>query len=115
MPVAESISAHSQWKLRPTRTQQIVTAKMRGAYTVEQDIVVRNFSSEGLGAIARDCPPGLAETVVVSIGPIMDRVATVQWVRGDRFGLHFQKPLSRTDHDYLTCRSIDKRPGFQLF
>ena len=115
MPAAESIRAQSQWKLRPDRTANVMTAKMRGAFTVEQDIIVRNFSSEGLGAIARDCPPGLAETVLVTLGPIREKCATVQWVRGDRFGLQFHEPLSSTDHDYLTCRSVDARPGFELF
>jgi len=115
MPAAESIRAHSQWKLRPDRTANVMTAKMRGAFTVEQDIIVRNFSSEGLGAIARDCPPGLSETVLVTLGPIREKRATVQWVRGGRFGLQFHEPLSSTDHDYLTCRSVDARPGFELY
>lgn len=103
------------WKPRDQRSEQLIIAKMRGAYTIHQDIVIRNFSADGLGARARDCPPGLGETVTVAIGPITDKAATVQWVRGDRFGLRFHAPMTKADHDYLIGRTNRNRPGFELF
>jgi hypothetical protein len=103
------------WKQRDTRSDQLIIAKMRGTYTIPQDIIIRNFSSNGLGARARDCPPGLGETVTVAIGPITVKGATVQWVRGDRFGVRFHDPLSQPDHDFLNGRADRNRPGFDLF
>ncbi|MGE0776266.1 MAG: hypothetical protein AB7G25_09020 [Sphingomonadaceae bacterium] len=105
--------AHN-WQPRDPRSTDIIIGRMRGAHTISQDIVIRNHSAHGLGARARDCPPGLGETVTVTIGPITERHAIVQWVRGDRFGLRFNLPLTHADREYLAGRA-DRRPGFELF
>ena len=46
----------------------------------------------------------------VSLGRFVVLLATALIV-----GLLLNEPLSSTDHDYLTCRSVDARPGFELF
>jgi hypothetical protein len=53
---------------------------------------------------------------VIAIGPISEKLATVRWVNGDRFGVRFKEALSRADWDYLAMRSRhETRPGFETF
>lgn len=112
MGAAQANVAERALRPREGRRPVIAMAKMQGANMILQDIVVRNFTTDGLGARARGNPPGLHETVVVQIGPISEKLATVRWVNGDRFGLRFREPLSRADRDFLVERGNIIRPGF---
>jgi hypothetical protein len=71
-------------------------ATLRGADTPPQSIVIRDLSSNGLGAQAKSKTPGLGETVVVTIDSMGEVKAMVKWVSRDLFGLHLFSSLSRS-------------------
>lgn len=114
MSHTKSISPSKDWPSRDPRRLEIMVARMRGACTVKQDIVVRNLSERGIGARARDCPPGLGETVALTLGVMPERQATVRWVRGDQFGLQLSEPLSAAELERLSVRAAEIKPGFLI-
>lgn len=76
-------------------------ATLQGAHTPCQSIVIRDLSSNGLGARAQFRAPELGERVVVTIGSLGEMNAMVKWVSRDLFGLHFSRSLSRSQLETL--------------
>ncbi len=78
---------------RAVRQTRIFVAMMTGERTPEQEIVIRNVSSTGMGGQARECPPQQGEQVTVTMASLGPIVGVVAWVRGDRFGLQLSTPI----------------------
>ena len=55
--------------------------------TPEQRIVVRDISSQGIGARATGTPPAAGERVSLYLSQGRLLTGRVRWVRGDRFGV----------------------------
>jgi hypothetical protein len=92
------------WRARDERQGRIFVAKMRCAYSANQSIIVRNLSPSGLGARAKIQCPGRGEIVAITLPTMVERYATVKWVRGDQFGVRFVDPLSLEIFQSLAAR-----------
>jgi hypothetical protein len=92
------------WRARDKRQGRIFVATMRCAYSVNQSIIVRNLSPQGLGARAKIQCPGRGEIVAITLPMMPERYARVKWIRGDQFGVRFVEPLSNELFQSLTAR-----------
>ena len=112
--VAQNEASMSGWPPRELRITSISVAQMRGAYTPSQRIVIRNLSAGGLGARAQIQPPGVGETVIITIERLGDLKAVVKWVRGDKFGLTLSSRLTAAELEQIYGDWSEVKPGFAM-
>lgn len=78
---------------REARRPGLLRARMAGPETPERDIVIRNVSQFGIGAVCDDVPPPLGQAITLFM-PHGEAIAgEVRWVEGRKFGLKLAQPL----------------------
>lgn len=106
---------HDFWalseKVRASRATRIIRAQLVDKFTTTHDIVVRNLSQNGVGALMDRKPPrpGSDVTLLMFDGPPL--LGKVCWVDGNSFGIALEDDLSlkflsdliKRKHDLLTA------------
>jgi hypothetical protein len=80
--------------VRDTRQPRIVSARLVLRSGEQQDIVVRNISSTGLGARTKGAAPARGEQVTVILPGNQVLTGTVRWFTRNAFGLELDAPLA---------------------
>jgi hypothetical protein len=80
--------------VRDTRQPRIVSARLVLRNGEQQDIVIRNISSGGLGARTKGPAPARGERVTVILPGDQILTGTVRWFTRNSFGLELDQSLS---------------------
>ena len=79
---------------RDLRQLRLIRASFFSSRLGNRDIVIRNISPRGIGAVTKDLPPLAGERVTVSLPVDYDANGTVTWVNGKSFGITLDCEIS---------------------
>jgi len=80
--------------VRDARQPRIISARLVMRSSEQQDVVIRNISSTGLGARTKGPAPARGERVTVILPGDQILNGTVRWFARNSFGLELDTPLS---------------------
>jgi len=78
---------------RETRSRMLLRARMFSDSMPEQDILIRNASLKGIGAVASRRAPQLEEAVYLVLPDGEELLGMVRWVDGKIFGVELDEAI----------------------
>lgn len=79
---------------RERRQIRLIRATIFNSRLGNQDIVIRNLSLRGIGAVTKGLPLKAGERITVYFPVDYDANGTVCWVNGDSFGVALDREIS---------------------
>jgi hypothetical protein len=79
---------------RDLRQIKLIRASLFSSRLGNQEIVIRNISNRGLGAVVKGLPPMAGERITVNLPVDYDANGTVTWVNGKSFGIALDCEIS---------------------
>lgn len=79
---------------REVRQRKLIRASFFSDRLTSQDMVIRNISARGIGAVTKGKAPLLGEKITVSLPVNYQAVGVVSWVKGDSFGMALDQEIN---------------------